>query len=322
MIRKSPRVRSQVLELLRKYAYFTLYYLRTQLGKKRPLLSGVKLSHACNLTCVHCPFWRKSPERLTFAQVTDALRLLHGQGVRIAIIEGGEPFLWRDGERTLNDVVREARRLFFSVGVTTNGTFPIDTEADIVWVSIDGLRTTHDAIRGPTFDKIMANIAASSHPKIYAHITINSRNWAEVPSLVAFLADRVKGITVQFHYPYGEGEQDLSAAPPARRRILDELIELKRDGLPVADSYACLEALKDNDWKCRPWMITSVHPDGRIVHGCYVKERGRIACDRCGFAAHAEISLAYGGVVESVLVGDRIFDASPVFPWKWERAGN
>jgi len=29
------------------------------LGRKRPLLGGVKLTHDCNLSCAHCPFWKR-----------------------------------------------------------------------------------------------------------------------------------------------------------------------------------------------------------------------------------------------------------------------
>jgi hypothetical protein len=54
-------------------------------------------------------------------------------------------------------------------------------------------------------------------------------------------------------------------------------------------------------------MIASVDPDGKITHGCYVQNRGEISCERCGFSAHTEISLAYGGVIESILVGSKIF---------------
>ncbi|OGO05908.1 MAG: hypothetical protein A2Y73_03435 [Chloroflexi bacterium RBG_13_56_8] len=243
---------------------------------------------------------------MSFSQVTGSLDKLHASGVRILIIEGGEPFLWRDGDRDLGSVVAMAKKLFFTVGVTTNGTYTLETDADIVWVSIDGLEQTHDRIRGKTFDTIMANIEASRHHRIYAHITINSLNWREIPELVRFLSDKVKGITIQFHYPYEELDGDLFLPVDQRRQVLEELIALKRQGLPLADSYACLEALKDNRWRCRPWMIASVDPDGEIMHGCYVKQRGTIACERCGFSAHTEISLAYGGVWESILTGNRI----------------
>ncbi|MHC4713003.1 MAG: DUF3463 domain-containing protein [Planctomycetota bacterium] len=289
------------------YGYLARYFLGTLIGRKRPLLGGLKLSYQCNLACIHCPFHKKKKASLSFTQVIESLRTLHEWGVRLLIIEGGEPFLWKDGRHGLEDVVREAGKLFFTVGVTTNGTFPLETDCDIVWVSIDGMKQTHDHIRGESFDGIMANIKASSHPKIYAHVTINSLNWEEIPALVEFVAPLVTGVTVQFHYPYEGVDEELFLSFDRRRIVLEELIRLKKRGLPVADSHACLEALKDNRWKCRPWMIASVDPDGTLTHGCYVRNRGEISCERCGFSAHTELSLAYVGTVGSILVGNRVF---------------
>jgi MoaA/NifB/PqqE/SkfB family radical SAM enzyme len=291
------------------YLYLFSYYLGSLLGRKRPLLGGMKLTHACNLSCVHCPFRQRKAPSLSFSQALSALRTLHDWGVRILILEGGEPFLWRDGEYDLGSVVAEARKLFFSVGVTTNGTFPIEVDSDIVWVSIDGLQATHDRVRGQSFERAIAYIEASSHPRIYAHITINSLNWQEMPELVAFLSDKVKGITVQFHYPYQEVEQALFLPFDRRRQVLDNLIGLKREGWPIANSYACLKALQDNRWRCRPWMIASVDPDGQLTHGCYLKNRGEVHCEQCGFSAHTEISLAYGWRIGPILTGHRIFFA-------------
>ena len=290
-----------------RYAFLLSYYLSTLLGRKRPLLGGVKLTHDCNLGCIHCPFRQRKGPSLSFNDTVAAMADLHSRGVRIVIFEGGEPFLWRDGERSLGDVVSRAREVFFSVGVTTNGTFPIDVDADIVWVSIDGLKATHDKIRGESFDTIMGNIASSSHGKIYAHITINSLNCGEVAELVEFLAGKVTGITVQFHYPYEEIDEKLCLSQERREEVLDRLIALKRRGLPLADSYACLKALKRNRWHCRPWMIASVDPDGAVTHGCYLQKRGPISCERCGFAAHTEISLAYGGHPGAIALAGKIF---------------
>jgi hypothetical protein len=58
-------------------------------------------------------------------------------------------------------------------------------------------------------------------------------------------------------------------------------------------------------------MIASVDPGGQVTQGCYVKGRGKVACERCGFSAHAEMSLACDGVPGSILAGHRIFHRRP-----------
>lgn len=243
-------------------------------------------------------------------QAKNSLKALYDLGVRLVIIEGGEPFLWKDNSYDIRDVVAEAKKLFFSVGITTNGTLSLEANSDIIWVSIDGLKKTHDLLRGESFDRIMANIKRSAHPKIYAHTTINRMNQGEIPEMVKFLSPKVKGLTFQFHYPYSGEADDLVLTFEERKIVLDELIKLKKDGFPIANSYACLQALKDNKWRCHSWMIASVEPDGKLTQGCYIKGRGEVSCKKCGFSAHTEISLAYSGVIESIKAGKKILLSS------------
>ncbi len=287
--------------------YFTAHMARARLfGVKRPLLNGFKLTYRCNLNCAACPFWRQPRPDVPYDVAVAAMDQLYADGVRLLILEGGEPFLWRDGSKRLEDLVAEAKRRFFSVSVVTNGTLPIETSADIVWVSMDGLRETHNALRGNSFDRAVANIRASAHPKILANITIGARNWREIPDLVRFLSDLTKGITIQFYYPF-EGTDNLMLSTEQRDWALDQLMALKREGLPVLNSYATLRRLKRNTWRCHPWLISTTEPDGAITHGCYLRNRAAIHCEYCGFAAHAEISLAYDFNLEAIRAGHQIF---------------
>jgi MoaA/NifB/PqqE/SkfB family radical SAM enzyme len=295
------------MSLINWYAYLFSCAVKSRLlNIKRPIMAGVKITHECNLKCLHCPFWGRKGKGLSFSKVKEAFNNLHKLGVRIVIIEGGEPFLWKDGSYTIKDVVKEAKRLFFCVGITTNGTFPLSAEPDVFWVSIDGLEEMHDSIRGKYFEKIMANLRDCPHTRVYAHVTINSLNWEQIPGLVEFLFSKVKGITVQFYYPYEGGEDRLFLPFSKRRIVLDNLIRMKSNGFSVANSYACLEAMKDNSWKCHSWMIASVGPEGKITKGCYVKDKGEVSCGKCGFSAHTEISLAYSGSMEAILTGNRL----------------
>jgi len=215
--------------------------------------------------------------------------------------------VWKDGGHGIGDIVREAKKYFYCVGVTTNGTLPLDVGSDIVWVSIDGMKETHDRLRGSSFERIITNIKNSTHPKIFANVTINRKNYDEIPDLVRFVAPLVKGITVQFFYPYPESE-DLLLPWDERVKILDELIKLKRAGYPLTDSFLTLEALKANSWECEPWMIANVEPDGTFNQGCYLKNRtpDENPCRLCGFAAHVEISLAYQLRWSAIIAGKEI----------------
>ena len=232
------------------------------LGQRRPLLAGFKLTQRCNLRCSVCPYWRQSTPEMDYAGVVCTLAELRRSGARFLILEGGEPFLWHHGSYGLEDVVAAAQERFFWVGVVTNGTFPLQSQADILWVSVDGLGETHDRNRGPTFDRVMAHVEASDHPRLYANVTINRLNRREIPALIEFLAGRIAGVTIQFYYPYA-GTEDLGLTKEERRQVLDDLIHLKRLGYPVTDSVAALEALKANTWRCHPWLLVNAESGER-----------------------------------------------------------
>lgn len=232
---------------------------------------------------------------------------LYDRGNRLLMFEGGEPLLWRDADRRLHDLILYARRRFYSVGVTTNGTLPLDLPADVLWVSVDGLRETHNTLRGaPIFDQVIANVRASRHPRLYAHVTINSINAGEVPELLRFLNGIFNGITIQFYYPYHH-KDDLFLDFDRRAPLLDEIIDLKAQGIRILNSKASLKALKRNTWVCRDRLMDNANPDGSFQQGCYLKGRADIDCSRCGFSPHTEISLACQGQPQAILAGMKIF---------------
>jgi Fe-coproporphyrin III synthase len=280
-------------------------YLMT--GRRRPFLASCKLTHRCNLRCQQCPFAGQAGQDPAYQQVTGLLDQLHQRGDRVVIFEGGEPLLWRDGERGFADIAAYARTRFAVVGVTTNGTLPLDVPVDILWVSLDGFAETHNRLRGAAiFDRVIDNIHRSAHPRIYAHLTGNAQNHRELPDLARYLSPLVKGITVQFYYPYG-GEDDLFLNWPERRALLETLLALQRQGVPILNSPAALRALMKNTWRCHPWRIDCTDPDGRVWQGCYVSGRGIVDCAKCGFSPYTEMSLAFQGNIPAIRAGLRIF---------------
>ena len=286
--------------------YFNRYLQHKILQKQKPLLCGYKITHRCNLKCQICPFWKLSTPDNSYEDTINVIDKLFSTGVRLLIIEGGEPFLWNDGKYQLEDVILHAKKKFFNVGITTNGLVPIESSADTIWISIDGLQKTHDLNRGKSFNKIIKNIESSTHPHLLANITISKLNVTEIPELIKFLSNYVKGITIQFYYPFPNTE-NLSLSIDQKVTVLNELLELKNEHYPILNSRTVLKSMKKNTWKCHSWLIASVEPDGQITYGCYLKNRAEISCNKCGFAAHAEISKAFDLNLQAINNGRKIF---------------
>jgi MoaA/NifB/PqqE/SkfB family radical SAM enzyme len=285
---------------------------RKILGRKIPLLASFKITYRCNLACRACPFHLRSDNEethMSWNAAIGALESLRRSGTRIVVFEGGEPLLWHDGSHRLHDLVLYARKHFLHVAVTTNGTLPLDVPAHTLWVSLDGMKETHDELRSDSFDRICSNIKKTKHPRVFIHCTLNRRNWHDVEFLAKWVQEMpaLQGMTVQFFYPYNQGEDELSLSPEDRRAAINKLLELKKSGLPILNSAGRLRAMIDNNWRCHDDILINADPDGAITKGCYVKNRGAINCGACGFTPVAEASGALDFIPGSLYAGWRLF---------------
>jgi len=288
------------------------FWQRKILGRSIPLLASFKVTHRCNLACRACPFHLRANDEdafMSWQTAIFALESLRRLGTRMVVFEGGEPLLWHDDSHRLHDLVDYARERFLRIAVTTNGTLPLDVPADTLWVSLDGLKETHDALRSDSFDRVRSNLKSTKHPRVFVHCTLNRRNWRELESLVQWVRDMptVQGLTVQFFYPYNQGEDDLALAPQDRRAAIAKILELKKRGFPILNSAGRLRAMANNRWRCHDDILINVDPDGTITKGCYVKSRGMINCDACGFTPVAEASGALDFLPGSLWAGWKLF---------------
>jgi len=264
--------------------------------RKKPILATIILTDACNLSCKHCAVNNLTRYMEKWDDVLREMRALYDEGNRILFFCGGETFSWYDGNKTVKDLVIEAKRIgFFLVNVVTNGTLGLDVPgADIVFLSIDGMRETHNAIRGDTFDTIMENVAKSSQPNVCVYMAINSINRKDVESLATLVRDnpRLKSISFNFHTPYA-GTEGLSLTPSEKREVAGKISSLIDRGYPVFNLKASLDRYLSENWK-------------RPCHQCLVSERGKRyvcgrcseidgLCDECGYLFAIEFSLLCGG---------------------------
>jgi MoaA/NifB/PqqE/SkfB family radical SAM enzyme len=230
----------------------------------------------------------RGPKDLDFGEVTAAVDAFYREGGRCLYLEGGEPFLWRDDSQRLDDIVEYAHGLgYMTVVVYTNGTLPLRTSADTVFVSVDGLRATHDALRGVSFERIMGNIQASSHASLFINFTVNSRNKDEIRAFCdhAEGVRNIRGIFFYLHTPY-YGHDALELGSGERQRVLHELLSLRRS-YRILNSRAGLQAALRNDW-ARPIDVCSVYEQGTVYECCRYAGDPEL-CRQCGYLSYAEM---------------------------------
>jgi MoaA/NifB/PqqE/SkfB family radical SAM enzyme len=273
-----------------KHLFFGVNYIAKYwiAGKANPLICGLVLHNKCNLRCLHCDVINRPVASMSFNEATGVIDDFYSKGGRCLYLEGGEPFIWHGNSYCMEDIVRYAKkRGYLTVIIYTNGTHKIESEADTIFISVDGLQKTHDKLRGKSFDKIFNNILLSSHPSLFLNFTINSVNRDEIEDLCEFIASikQIKGIFFYFHNPY-YGYDDLFIDSAAKNEILNRLLILKRR-YSILNSTAGLKSALRNDWK-KNLDICTVYEDGHYYRCCRINNNETL-CKKCGYLSYAEI---------------------------------
>ena len=282
---------------LSSFLYFARFGIDTILfQKKKPIVGTVILTDRCNLKCKHCSVNNITAVVHPYGQVKNEMRQLYGMGVRILFFCGGETFLWSDGDHTLRDLVREAKKMgFLIVNVVTNGTFSIDLpEADLILLSLDGDRQRHNAIRGDTYDVIMENIKNATSDNICFYMAINQINKDAVAHVCELARDtkNVRAVSFNFHTPYPD-TRELALSKEEKEKCCHVIAEMMKQGAPVFNLRSAFPYLINNDFPTP-------------CHQCVVIENGMVSvcgrcidvpglCDECGYFFVAEYTLLFKG---------------------------
>ncbi len=288
---------------LSSFLYFATFGIKTiLLRKKDPIVGTVILTDKCNLRCKHCSVNNVTAVIHPYHQIRNEMQILYDMGVRILFFCGGETFLWHDGEKTLRDLVTEAKAMgFLIVNVVTNGTHPIDLpEADLILLSLDGDRQCHNTIRGNTYDMILENISNSTADNICFYMAINQIN-KDCIDHVCRLArdiDHVKAVSFNFHTPYPD-TKELALSPEEKAKCCETIRHMMEEKCPVFNLKSAF-----------PYLIGNRFPTP--CHQCVVIENGKIStcgrcvevpglCEQCGYFFVAEYTLLFRGHVKIIL---------------------
>lgn len=279
------------------FLQFATFGIKTILFKKKePILGTVIITDKCNLKCKHCSVNNITAIIHPYEQVKREMQMLYDMGVRILFFCGGETFLWKDGEKTVRDLVIEAKEMgFLIVNVVTNGTYPIDLpEADLILLSLDGDREHHNIIRGDTYDRIMKNIEAASSDNICFYMAINQINKNYVRHVCETARDtkNVRAVSFNFHTPYPD-TRELALSMEEKRECCNVITQMMKEGAPIFNLKSAF-----------PYLVENRFPVP--CHQCVVVEDGKVStcgrcievpglCRECGYFFVAEYTLLFGG---------------------------
>lgn len=286
--------------------YFQVRFLR----KRKPLQTVLFINNDCNLRCKHCCV-DKDSQRISksYEQIKTELEYSYKLGSRFVDFEGGEPTLWGEEGKNINDLINLAKQIgFFSTTVTTNAQKPFGwVNADSLWVSLDGIGEFHDAVRGKgTFDTAIKNIedyAKSGKKGLSVNMVINKLNQASVGDTIRFVAQNpyIRSISLNFHMPYNGTEK---LCVENKKEILDKIINLKKRGFPIMNTLGGLKRMKKPQSPNYCWITNFIMPDGARLDKCQGAQSG--LCAQCGLGMASEMKNLYEFNPETILAGIKL----------------
>ena len=282
---------------LSSFFHFASFGVRTILFReKKPILGTIIVTDKCNLSCKHCSVNNITAVVYPYTQMRKEMQELYDMGVRILFFCGGETFLWKDGDKTIRDLVVEAKEMgFLIVNVVTNGTYPIDLpEADLILLSLDGDKERHNIIRGDTYDKIMENIAHATADNICFYMAVNQINKEQIAHVCRTARDtkNVRAVSFNFHTPYPD-TKELALSVEEKTKCCETIAEMMKEGAPVFNLKSAF-----------PYLIHNNFPTP--CYQCVVMENGKLSicgrcidvpglCEKCGYFFVAEYTLLFRG---------------------------
>ena len=295
---------------MKSFFYLPWWFFKARiLGIKRPLQTVLFITDECNLACKHCTIYRKTNLNIkSFEQIKEELIYSYRLGSRFVDFEGGEPTIWRDGDKDLNSLIRLSKEIgFFSATITTNAFLPFaGSEADSIWVSIDGCGDFHDDIRGKgVFERAKMHINEAHHPHVSINMVINSRNYPSVAETIEWAKTNpnIQAISLNFHNPYS-GTEYLFLDWEKRQKVIDLIIEKKKAGYPIMNSVSGLKLMKQANFKKECWVTNFILADGRRLPECAGKTAGM--CDTCGLSMSGEMRSVFTLKPDTIFAGMKL----------------
>ncbi|MCQ2142103.1 MAG: radical SAM protein [Bacteroidales bacterium] len=300
--------------MIKQLFYLAQWFVRARFfGRKAPLQTVLFITDKCNLRCKHCSVYGSAGYRQRkFEDILEDMKESYRLGSRFIDLEGGEPTLWKEGEKTINDIIDAAMAMgFFSVTVTTNAQQDFSwIHPNSIWVSMDGVGEYHERVRGEgTFARLEQNIKNSGKKHICVNMVVNSLNWESLDAAMEYAKanEAIEQISINFHTPY-PGTEYLMLAPEKKVELIDKVLDYKKKGYPIMNSRSGLKRMKKNtlgEMKLgKECFVTNfIYPDGS--RGLCVGY-GTDQCSKCGFCMAGEMSSVFHFCPDTLLAGFKL----------------
>jgi len=248
---------------------------RALLGPPRPFILYHKPTARCDCHCRFCDFWKggEAENLMTNEEVLDMIDRAHAAGFTTYTLWGGEPLIAEE----VGQWLASARSHGMQTVMCTAGKRLSERASEIgphlerLLLSVEATGERHNSLRGTPglFEAVTKGIdefKRNSKGEITFWSNLTRENVDQVDNIARFA--REKGAVVEF-FPaalYPGYNEELVLSPEERKEVFGSIKDLKRSGLPVANTNYALDLMgSGRPFRCNlARLAVQVGPDGSV----------------------------------------------------------
>lgn len=269
-------------------------YYEDNLNLATPIKVQWKITNKCNLKCKHCYLGKLDGFELDFKKAMEITDTIINSNVMEVTLSGGECLTYKGIEKIIQKLLINE----IKVDIFTNALLlkrfldkldetNIEKNKLLFYVSVDGLKDTHEKIRGKnTFDITIENIkyAIDKGYTVVTNTVINKINYEDIIDMVVLLKKLgVKDVQLSNLIIQGNASKDLKLDLKSQISLKDKLSNLYKEHpefgyiyyseVPDEDGIRKVYSLNNDkdeyvgndNWKCTAGIArVTIDPNGKV----------------------------------------------------------
>ena len=277
-------------------------YYEDNLKLDTPIKIQWKITNKCNLKCKHCYLGKLDGFELPFEKADEIVDTIINSNVMEVTISGGECLTYKGIEKIIKKFLINGIKVdvFTNALLLKNVLDKIDSDilnksALLFYVSVDGLKSSHEQIRGKnTFDKTIENIkyAIEKGYPVVTNTVINKINYCDIMDMIVLLKQMgVKDVQLSNLIVQGSADNSMKISLSEQMALKEKINDLYKkhpefgyiyysevpDSDGVRKVYSLSNGKKDfignDNWKCTAGVArVTIDSNGKVYCCPFIKD--------------------------------------------------
>ena len=277
-------------------------YYEDNLKLDTPIKIQWKITNKCNLKCKHCYLGKLDGFELPFEKANEIADTIINSNVMEVTISGGECLTYKG----IEEIIKKFLINGIKVNVFTNAVLLknvldridsgiLNTNSLLFYVSVDGLKSSHEQIRGKnTFDKTIENIkyAIEKGYPVVTNTVINKINYCDIMDMIVLLKQMgVKDVQLSNLIIQGSADNSMKISLSEQMALKEKINDLYKEHpefgyiyyseVPDSDGVRKVYSLSNgkknfignDNWKCTAGVArVTIDSNGKVYCCPFIKD--------------------------------------------------